>query len=543
MLNITQDDYNIIRQTYQTRYIRLDILDFDYRYLDSIEGFLTEASFNINANSDIRRSCNLSLVVYGRDAGKLNVESGSEIWLDKLLRPSIGIENARTGKIRWYKQGIFLINRPTWDWDSQNNTLKFDGIDLMAQFTGQRNGVIGGTEIKISSGENVRDAFVNFLELSGFPSSKINISECTLDDGTIQDVPNDITLSQGSTYYDVFAALRDILPSYQIYFDVDGVFHYNKIPTGKNETVEMDDILISRLLTSESINTDFASVKNYIEVYGRPWELDVYPTEISISDNTLNLTIPSYNPPVLDLPPADWFVDGNTPNGELWIVESDSEYKERQAYVEKYLKSLTVTVVDMIDNGAVVGFRLDDGYVANEAIKIKINNFDFGYIRWYDKNKGIKSFGKDLYVLVFTKPEIKTDSYFSFYGKQQVMAIAYDNNPESPFYIDDLGNNKKVIKYICHGGEYDNITNDLLAEERAKYELYLRDRLQDNISLYMIPVPWLDVNVLIRHIAKDETLAKDYIIQSMSYTMGAGDTMSIIANRYYPLYQDSNEGN
>ena len=50
-----------------------------------------------------------------------------------------------------------------------------------------------------------------------------------------------------------------------MYFDVDGVFHYDKIPSGYNEQVIIDDDLWKYVLIDYNIDTPFDGVKNVIE--------------------------------------------------------------------------------------------------------------------------------------------------------------------------------------------------------------------------------------------------------------------------------------
>ena len=55
-----------------------------------------------------------------------------------------------------------------------------------------------------------------------------------------------------------------------MFFDVDGVFHWQKIPSGENEAVVLDfDQLRQTLVISDSVDVDFENVKNNIIVYGR----------------------------------------------------------------------------------------------------------------------------------------------------------------------------------------------------------------------------------------------------------------------------------
>ena len=286
MLNITQNDYNIVKQRINARYIKVNILDFQYRTVDQISGNMLSCSVQCDADSDLRRSCSVSLVV--RD-NSFDIQSGGKIWLDKYIQVYIGLKNIYTQEIQWYNQGIYLIDAPTWRYDATNNTLTFSGLDLMSKLTGVRNGQLQGIPTVIKQGESVREAMIATLALGGF--TKYVVSECVNGDGTIQAVPYDIEVDQGGFVYDILSALRDILPQYQIYFDVDGVFHYDLIPTGDDEPVVITDDIWKNILIGEDISTDFTSVKNYIEVYGYTHDPEYYPSVISVSGATVSMTI------------------------------------------------------------------------------------------------------------------------------------------------------------------------------------------------------------------------------------------------------------
>ena len=99
---------------------------------------------------------------------------------------------------------------------------------------------------------------------------------------------------QGSTIYNILDGLRNIYPNYQIYFDVDGVFHFEPIPTGANENVIIDDSTWTNNVISEQIDVDFQSVKNSIEVYGKAHENQSFATNVSFNQSPYGfiLTIP-----------------------------------------------------------------------------------------------------------------------------------------------------------------------------------------------------------------------------------------------------------
>lgn len=277
MINIGAEDYNVLKQQYIKKYIRLELLDFQYNIVDELSGNMTKCSINVDSNSDLRRSCDLGFVVTN---STFDIKAGSKLWLDKFCRPYVGYENMRTGEIQWYNQGIYLVNNPQWSYNASTNEISMQALDLMSKLTGLRNGNLEGIPTKIAKDENVREAIIKTIEIGGF--TKYICEECKTNDGTIVPVPYDIEIDVGGTIYDILTGLRDIMPNYQIYFDINGVFHYEPIPLAYDDPVLIDDDLFSNVLISENINTDFESVKNYVEVLGHTWDVDYY----SPSDKT-----------------------------------------------------------------------------------------------------------------------------------------------------------------------------------------------------------------------------------------------------------------
>ena len=477
-INVGQDDYNILSQQIITKYIKLEILNFQYNVVDEISGNLTAMSVNIDSESDLRRSCNLTFVV--TDAS-FDVKAGNKIWLDKFCRPWVGYENIYTGKIQWYNQGIYLINAPSWRYNATTHELSLAGLDLASKLTGLRNGELEGIPTKIPAGSSVREAMIAAIELAGF--TKYTISECKDVDGNIIAVPNDIEIAQGGTVWNIVTQLRDILPRYETFFDVDGVFIYQPIPTGSGDPVIIDDTIWPNLLIDESINNDFESVKNYIEVYGRTIDPSYFSTNTIYSGSTLSLTVADYPTALTD----------NT----------------------------------------IVGFTTPStgDISATGGISLKMNSLTASVLYEYGTNNPVTALDNETYYVAYY------NQGWYLMGHQQPVGIAYDDNPDSPFYVNgSIGR----IRHVLYGGEYENITSDKLALERAKYELWKSTRLQDSITLTSIPNPWLDVNVLISHAirGKSQENAAQYIIKSISTDYGIEGTQSINAITYYPLYPD-----
>ena len=473
--NIGANDYSILKQSYIKKYIKLYLLNFQLNIVDEISGDLIGLEVSIDANSDLRRSCTVNLVVRN---SSFDIQPGGKIWLDKYIQPYIGYENIHTKEIQWYNQGTYLINAPSFSYDGASRTLQLQGLDMMSKLTGLRNGNLPGIPTVITTGSNVRQAIIATLKLANM--NKYIVSECVNTDGTIQNVPYDITINQGGTIYNILSELRDILPQYQMYFDVDGVFHYEQIPFGYDAPIILDDDILSRITTSESVDTDFESVKNYIEVYGRSHDVQHYSSTATVSGGNIRLTYGS-------------------------ITEST------------------------IKANTMIGFTLTAD--VNAPATIGINNIS-GFHKLVDENgvqiKTLKA--NEYYVAVY-----QSNNTWLFLGHNQAQAIASDTNPDSPFDINsDIG----IIRIALYGGEYDNIMSDNLAKQRADIELYWRCRLNDAMSLGCIPIPWLDVNYIISYTLSNQAVTDKYMIQSIKADYGESNSMTITTSKYYPYYKE-----
>lgn len=475
--NITASQYRVANQRIRNKYIKINLLNFEYLTVDTLEGNAIDGTVNIDGSSDIRRTCNISMILTD---STFNVEVGGKIWLDKFIQIYVGIEDIITSEIVWTNMGIFLINKPSYTYDASTKKMSFEGVDLMAKMTGLRNGYIKGINNEgftfIPAGSNVKNAIIAVLQECNF--TKYYVSECMNVDGSIQEVPYDMKFNQGSTWYNVLTVLRDILPNYQIFFDVDGVFRYEKIPYSIEDPIMIsEDVWVNNVI-SESVDIDFENVKNVVEVFGRVHDVESY----SSSENT------------------------TVENGDI---------------------TTTWTGIESFEPFQMFGFSISDDINYADGIKI-INLGEHNLVN--SNGDSITILEKDKYYVV----SYQENNTFLFLGGNQAYAIWKDENPESPFYINgEIGE----INISLYSGEYDNILSDELALQRAKYEIYKRCRLNDSINLNTIPIYWADVNWKVSYKSyNSNNIAQEYMIQSVSTPLSVSGTQSIKLIKFYPLY-------
>lgn len=256
-----QTDYDLSQLKVRNQRIKVDLLNFNFQTVNSLEGKVTDGSISIDATSDIRRTCNITLVV---EKSEDMIAPGGQVWLDKFIKVYVGTDNPRNNnETVWNNMGLFLINNPESVYNATTNTITFEGLDLMAKLTGRRNGQLPAVTTVVPAESKVADVVKQTItQLGGFDKYIIQ------DAG--YEIPYDIKKDMGSTIYDLLVEIRDLYSDWEMFFDVDGVFHWQQIPNGINEPVVLDfNQLKQKVIISETIDVDFENVKNYIIVYGR----------------------------------------------------------------------------------------------------------------------------------------------------------------------------------------------------------------------------------------------------------------------------------
>ena len=575
----TQLEYNLSKQNTRIKYFKIVLLNYRFQNVGELTGDTIESpSFTIDANSDIRRTCSITFTP--RDSS-FDISQGNKIWLDKYVQVFVGQKDMRTNKIEYTNMGIYLINNPQRVYSVTDNTLTIQGIDLMAKLTGLRNGNLQGIPYLIPQGTNVRVAIIACLEIAGF--TKYVVDECEID------VPNDIKVDVGGTIYQLLVKLRDILPNYQMYFDVDGVFHYNLIPSGHNEQIMVDDDIWSVNLIDYQKSTDFESLKNSIEVFGKTHDIKNYGGQATVEEDTYKISLSGisklnrntkigFNTSVdlgstkkLSVTMSKNKIDssGNVTTEtktETYPIRTEKgvvpTFKDENTYyVVKFVYGTDhweFTNVQQVENPnrAVIN---DNTYIVTDSSisdytdgmtytfrtpmtgceNVYMPYFQINSLKKIEIHNTVKLRNDTTYTLkYFEASEYDQEKYFQFMGEVTPYAQIKEDNPYSPYYV---GGSVGEIRIVLSGGEYDNIYTSDLAFERAKWELYQRCRLLDNVTLNCVPIYWLDVNWLVEITLPNKYGTKEkelYIIKSININGGLSSTQSITLMRYLPFYEE-----
>ena len=635
-----QKQFDTTLQSIRNIDCKLFVLDYDYTILDEISGKTESISLSVNAESDIRRTANINIALKD-DSRQTNSnifywQVGNPYWFDKYIQIYVAIQDVQTQEYVWVNEGIYMVNSPTISYDATSNSLSFEAVDLMSKMTGLRNGQLEGMTYTIPVGSTITGAIKTLLIEQGF-------DKYIVFDPPYNYVPQEINIDVGGTAYDLLCQLRDINSNWEMFFDVDGVFHFQQIPSGKviidpesgeegEPTPVVDQTVWDKLNVSYNLDTNFEDVKNYVEVLGKVHELQEYGTatidgqalslklanpKASYFNNEWTIGIPviategATEPEALATPITNITIYDNANSLIFKIGLSTPIIAANEYYCVKltfdatkctaceYLGALQPRAVAFENNpdspfyvgtstqyesayGNVVDFASEnEDYIAEFTPSLSGSNMTLNLSPWCTASDfSAASIGKtwkfklnleSLSQYIITMSIIMGGSANTYYSirnmanerisldyAQDYLLIATKIStttlqfnvmyypmpasvlPMSTTSVLNLPKFNKQVRVVCAGDEYDNIYSDALAEQRARYEIYLRSRLHDNIQIVSAPIYWLEVNNIIEYNLPNSNSEESdlWLIKSISTDISPNGTQSISATRYYPLYAD-----
>lgn len=634
-----QKQFDTTLQSIRNIDCKLFVLDYDYTILDEISGKTESVSLNVDAESDIRRTANINIVLKD-DSRQTNSnifywQVGNPYWFDKYIQIYVAIQDVNTQEYVWVNEGIYMVNSPTISYDATTNSLSFEAVDLMSKMTGLRNGQLEGMTYTIPAGSTITGALKTLLVEQGFDKYIIFTPPYDY-------VPEEINIDIGGTTYDLLRALRDINANWEMFFDVDGVFHFQQIPSGKvivdpesgeegEPTPVIDQTMWDKLNVSYNLDTNFEDVKNYIEVLGKVHEPSEYGT-VTIEDSVLNMKltniIASYlnnvwivgipviategatQPEALATPITQIVIKDmastdvanitldtpiiaaneyycvkltfndtmcetceylgalqpravafeNNPESPFYVGTStqyESAYgnvvdfaSENEDYIVEFSPAIAGSTMTLNlspwctasnFNAANIGdtwkFKLNIESLSQYIVTMGITmggSTDTYSIRNMANERISLDYAQD-YLLIATKVSSTTLQFNVMYYPMPASVL-----PMSTTSVLNLPKFNKQVRMVCAGDEYDNIYSDSLAEQRARYEIYLRSRVHDSINITSVPIYWLEVNDIIEYnLPNSDSETTDlWLVKSFNTDISTSGTQSISAIRYYPLYAD-----
>ena len=463
-------DLRLIRQTPKDVFVKIELLNKQFKILESLNTNLISDNLSIDSESKQRRTYSCSLHVTD---STFVIGENKKIWLDKYIRIYYGIKSIRTDEITWWLIGTFTYIDMNYTYNATDNTLSLTCGDLMTDFDGTKNGVIGGYSLTIPAGQDIRESVIALLKDAG-------IANYTVED-IGKEIPYDLEFNDSVTYCDVWTKICELYDSWEFFFSPDGTFIWREIPTGYTEPCIMDDTVLQDIYINESLSTSFSGIYNVTEIWGKILELDQHDRYAQIST----------------------YADGvYRINLEGVATLDDLNHLDRLAI--KICSENTADAKVSINSLDPLPIVNDDGSMI-PAGRMKA---DTTYVFSYRRNAG-DSIQNSLYLL----------------GQYQANAIYEETNPDCPFSTTRLGYEIKRRE------TFEQLYSDDLCYNQAEYLTYQTTAMMDTVTLELLIIPWLDVNQKISYTPKSTGITSQYMIKNLSWSTMSG-TMTLTLYRF-----------
>lgn len=293
-------------------------------------------------------------------------------------------------------------------------------------------------------------------------------------------IPYDLEFQVNTTAYDMITQLMEFSPNYEFFFDLEGTFVVQRIPCYSDDIDVLDESVINNLLISEDNYTVNFTTKNCIEIWGK-----------SYGDSNISR-----------------FTDVCT--------YANNTYS---AVFQKF---------EEVTDYMIIGIKIPE--MNQKGFKIALNNLGS-----YDV---IDDYGHPIEANVLSANTSYTFLYnankLTLLGQFNIHAIYKNTLKDSPFNVENVG---KELWAVFSGDEYEKITSDTLAKERAMYECYYKANLNESLSLTVVDIPWLDVNQKLPYTLRSTGEFHRYMINSIS-----GETLSgqctLNLSKFYPDWSE-----
>ena len=561
MMAINTENIRLITQPIVETRVKIDVYDErNGNHIETWECGIISATFSISAESDIRRSCNLEVVPNKNK--HIRLEKNELIWVNRIIKIAIGIKSMRTGEYTYFDMGKYVFNNYAATYDSVTNTISLSLSDFWLNLDGSRRGQVGGAPTISYPGyeedENgnvikynyIRDIVITILtQLANIKDYNIGDigefkgiiennpdgyakyreeSKVPLKDGTLAEtwncLPFDITFSAGTSIAEMLIKFRDLYPNYEMYFDKDGVFCCDMIPSCEGNDIVLNSDFLDRIYISENTSVDMTSIKNICEVWGQTIDADFFTDKCTYKNNIYSCTIDAYD---------------KYYHGDLVAVTIP---KVNQASCSIKINNLAIIPIidenteqpiesDKMEENQVYVFKIKNKYIENSSV---MQAYLLG--QWQAHGLNVLTNGS-ISNDDYTTQDGKTVKVFSkeyFQAKYNCKSVEFTTIEDSDFCVQELGE----VLDVKSGGEFDNIESDSLALARADYENWKNCRLTDSITITTKLCPFADVNIKVAYRRKDINVVNHYLVKSLSHDISGGTTTWTLM-RFYALYKDA----
>lgn len=451
-------------------YSKVELLNEDFKIMDSLEGNLISDSFSNTSDSAVRRTYQMSLNVTD---STFDIVKDKKFWFDRIIRPYIGILNLQTDEIKWYLIGTFVITDDSITYDATSHTLTLNCSDMMCLYNGERGSQLEGFEFVIYEGEDVRTSIIGLLKSAGI--IKYNVAAIS------ETIPYDLEFNTGVTLYEILNTILELFTGWEMFFDIDGTFVWQQIPTCYDDRIVLDYDTIKTILISESPAYDMKNVFNKTVVWGDVIEPDFYSDDVISTGLTYRANVSA-----------------------MTSYENGDKVAIKVPCTNKNYPTLNINNLGAIQ-------ICDDA-----GDRIRMDEFD----------------PDTVYVFKYRKKNPNNEADFYLLGQYQPYGEYIEMDVNCPYSVQNMDN--KILSQTITS---DTAYSDDLARQLAEYTTYQSCKLSDSLSITTLPILFLDVNQKIEYLPMDREQdgINQYIITSISSSSSEG-TMSISLRKFYEDY-------
>lgn len=492
---------------------RVELLDDDLNFVEEISGDIYSVAANIDATSDIRRTANLEIHM----PDEFSVEEFMTNWIDRAVRLKIGICESNLylhnyEKYNYHIIGVYLLSEGALTYDATTRKMTVSLVDLMAYGTSARGSQIG-LGVFIGYGSNATDALgafvarymkLKFLDIDEFPDV----------------IPYDQTFDRGTYPIDVMKKIVSLYPTYEQFYGTDGYYHVHEIPTRIEDECLLDETVLDDLIISEKPSGSLSSIKNTTEIWGRVLPADYVATDCTLDGSTYTLSFLAE-------------METIAANATYCIVpEADSPANPsiRIPLTNNETEADTLVLYDSYGNDLGAGAMKASLPYVIKCIMMEVDGTPTK--KFYLQGE------KTIHVIVREVNKMPSDAEIAEdKALNDCNDIFYVVNPDSPYACDRNGKTIREgeVRQVLQGGDYTAIYTTDLAYERGKYENYLKTRMNTDVELKTVLIPFIDVNEKIQYTSPNTGKINQYLVKSVSMDV-TGFTMTMKLSRFYNYY-------
>ena len=491
---MTDKDIRLIFARNKQITIRLELLNDHYQVVEEMQGKAVQFPVNISGTSDIRATASLRLIV---EDGEMADGISKKIWLDNMIRAWAMLKDMDTDESEEYLIGSFLFTENTYSYDATTQELSLSLVDMMASSTSARGSQIGYDTL-VPAGSNMRNALIaTVAEFSNFKRYDVPEFE--------DPVYYDVEAQRGSYGHTILSGLMAMHPTYQMFYNKEGVFTVQPIPTKIEDPVEVSAEVMDMALIAERKSDNLSDVANVIEIWGKEIEPDYVATTCVTDGDTYKLTIEA--------------------ELESLVVNTRYSFTPTTNNVDGQKIQINELEILPIYNQAGDG---TEAVITADEIKA-----DRNYVVEYAGNSKFILMGESVIHVIAkeVQAEPSEEEKEAQRKRDGCEDIVWVVNPDSRYAVEVIGE----VKRVPMDAEYSDIYTTQLAFERAKYDLWKKTRQQDTVTLQCLLIPTLDVNTKIAYTSSAPNECVECLVQSISADYANG-IMTVTGTRFYPYY-------